>query len=141
MRHSCRRSGPRDGDPGSASLTLTWSKVSGPGTVSFSNRYSAETLASFGANGTYSLRLRGSDGLLAKTDLVTVVVSDDPPNHPPVPNSTGPSGRGRREGGSGDSQAEQSTIMTSARADMPDVAEWLEGFRFICSSMEKGSAH
>lgn len=72
-----------DGDPGSASLSLTWSKVSGPGTVSFTNPNSAETVASFGSDGTYSLKLRGSDGLLATTDLVNVVVSDDAPNTPP----------------------------------------------------------
>ncbi len=74
-----------DRDPGSSTLTLTWSKVSGPGTVSFSSSTSAETYATFSLTGAYVLRLRGSDGILASTDPVTVTVSTTPPaNNPPV---------------------------------------------------------
>lgn len=74
-----------DRDPGSSTLALTWSKVSGPGTVSFTSSTSAETHATFSLTGSYVLRLRGSDGILASTDQVTVTVSTTPPaNDPPV---------------------------------------------------------
>ncbi len=57
-----------------ATLTTTWSTVSGPGTVTFGNANALTTTASFGAAGTYVLRLTGSDSLLAATDDVTVTV-------------------------------------------------------------------
>jgi hypothetical protein len=63
-----------DGLP-SNTLTATWSKASGPGTVTFANRNAASTTATFSVAGTYVLRLRGYDGALAKTDTTTVVVS------------------------------------------------------------------
>jgi hypothetical protein len=56
-------------------VTITWSKVSGPGTVTFANAAAASTTATFSAAGSYVLRLRASDGALATTDTVTVTVS------------------------------------------------------------------
>jgi len=74
-----------DRDPGSSTLALTWSKVSGPGSVSFTSSTSAEAHATFSLTGSYLLRLRGSDGILASTDQVTVTVTTIPPaNDPPV---------------------------------------------------------
>ncbi len=55
-------------------LTTTWSKVSGPGTVSFDDAGAQDTRATFGAAGTYVLRLSATDSALTTTDDVTVVV-------------------------------------------------------------------
>jgi regulation of enolase protein 1 (concanavalin A-like superfamily) len=50
---------------------VTWSKVSGPGTVVFSNASSTSSAATFGAVGSYVLRCTASDGVLSTTrDLV-----------------------------------------------------------------------
>ena len=57
-------------------LTYAWSKVSGPGTVSFGNTANASTTASFSvAAGSYVLRLTASDGVLSASDELTVSVS------------------------------------------------------------------
>src|SRR5258707_7053801 len=47
--------------PAGAKVTTTWSKASGPGTVTFANASSLTTTAAFGAAGTYCLRLTASD--------------------------------------------------------------------------------
>jgi poly(3-hydroxybutyrate) depolymerase len=64
--------------PGSASPTAAWSKISGPGTVTFGNANAAVTTATFSAAGTYVLRLTGSDSVLNTTDDVTVTVNAAP---------------------------------------------------------------
>jgi hypothetical protein len=61
-------------------LSVAWSTVSGPGTVVFANSHVASTRATFGAVGTYVLRLTVSDGEMTARDDVSVVVSDAPPN-------------------------------------------------------------
>jgi hypothetical protein len=55
-----------------ASVTTTWSQVSGPGTATFANPSAATTTATFDQSGTYVLRLSGSDSLLTGIDDVTV---------------------------------------------------------------------
>ena len=67
-----------DGPP--SSVTTTWSKVSGAGTVTFANAASLATTATFSMQGTYVLQLSASDGLLSGSDTVTVTVSADPAN-------------------------------------------------------------
>ena len=67
-----------DGLPSGSSLTLAWTRVSGPATVAFSSPSSADTNATFTAAGTYVLRLSGSDGSLSDTDDMSVVVSSAP---------------------------------------------------------------
>jgi RHS repeat-associated protein len=74
-----------DGLPAGATLTSTWTRVSGPGTVTFGSPNSSVTTATFTVAGTYSLRLTASDSLLTKTDTVTVVVN--PSNVAPVANA------------------------------------------------------
>jgi hypothetical protein len=64
-----------DGLPSGSTLATTWSKVSGPGTVSFGNALSRSTTAVFSTAGTYVLRLTATDGALTTTDSMTVVVS------------------------------------------------------------------
>ena len=63
-----------DGLP-SGTLTRRWTKVSGPGTVTFSAPTSATTSASFSAAGSYVLRLTVSDGALSASDSVSVTVN------------------------------------------------------------------
>ena len=60
------------------SVTTTWSKVSGPGTVSFGDVNVVETTASFSVNGTYVLKLNANDGALANSDEVTITVNSQP---------------------------------------------------------------
>jgi hypothetical protein len=55
-------------------VTTTWSKVSGPGTVTFGNAAAVDTIASFSAAGTYVLRLTANDSALQASDTVTIVV-------------------------------------------------------------------
>ncbi len=53
-------------------FTLAWSKVSGPGTVTFGSATVANTTATFSIAGTYVLRLTANDGQFTGTDQVTV---------------------------------------------------------------------
>ena len=55
-------------------LTLAWSKVSGPGTVTFGSGNAANTTATFSAAGAYVVRLTGNDGQFTGTDEVAVNV-------------------------------------------------------------------
>lgn len=55
-------------------LTHTWTKVSGPGTVTFANASSATTTAYFSADGVYVLRLTGRDALLDASDDMVINV-------------------------------------------------------------------
>src|SRR5216117_132294 len=67
-----------DGLPIPPVLTTTWSQVSGPGTVSFSNASALISTATFSASGPYVLRLTASDGALAASDDVAVTVNPAP---------------------------------------------------------------
>ena len=69
-----------DGLPGP--LTIQWSKLSGPGTATFTAPAQAVTNVSFSAVGSYTLQLSAFDGELTSTD--TVVVTVQPSNQPPV---------------------------------------------------------
>jgi hypothetical protein len=64
-----------DGIPTGGVLTAAWSKVSGPGTVTFSNANAANTTASFSLAGAYALRLTASDTQLTGSDDVEVTVT------------------------------------------------------------------
>ena len=63
-----------DGLPAGSALAVTWSKVSGPGTVSFGDANAVATTASFSAAGDYVLRLGATDGELSTNDTTTVHV-------------------------------------------------------------------
>ncbi len=68
-----------------ATLSLTWTKVSGPGTVTFGNANAAGTTASFSATGVYVLRLTASDSLLSSSDDMQVTAgSGSTANNPPT---------------------------------------------------------
>src|SRR6185436_14290343 len=64
-----------DGLPNGSSLTVSWSKVSGPGTVVFVNANSITSSATFLSAGTYTLRLTATDGLLSTTSDVVITVN------------------------------------------------------------------
>lgn len=71
-----------DGLP-AGTLISRWSKVSGPGEVSFTNAASPSTSAAFSAVGEYVLELSGNDGALVATDIATVtVIASSPPSGP-----------------------------------------------------------
>jgi M6 family metalloprotease-like protein/uncharacterized repeat protein (TIGR02543 family) len=62
-------------DPESNPLTYTWSKISGPGAVTFSDPAALDSTASFRIAGTYVLRLSVSDGIGTSFDEITIIVS------------------------------------------------------------------
>jgi hypothetical protein len=63
-----------DGLPTGSSLTTTWSRVSGPGSVTFANAGALNTAASFTVEGNYVLRLTATDGTLSATDDLAITV-------------------------------------------------------------------
>ena len=71
-----------------ATVTVAWSKDSGPGTVTFTNSAATATTANFSVAGTYVLRLTASDGALSASTTVTITVNPAPPvNQPPTVNA------------------------------------------------------
>jgi hypothetical protein len=76
-------------DPEGASLTTAWTKISGPGTVTFGDASAVDTTATFGASGTYVLRLTGDDGEATAFDEVTITVVPDQGNVVTAINSGG----------------------------------------------------
>src|SRR5207247_1206672 len=74
-----------DALPSGSSLFLLWSKVSGPGNVTFGNHNALSTTASFSVAGAYKLRLMASDSDQFTNAEVTITAN--PPtqqNQPPV---------------------------------------------------------
>jgi sRNA-binding regulator protein Hfq len=68
-----------DGIPLSpGTITTTWSKASGPGTVTFGNQNAVDTTASFSQPGMYVLRLTADDGELSDSAVVTITVNPNP---------------------------------------------------------------
>jgi uncharacterized protein YjiK len=76
-----------DNLPSPPTLTSTWSKQSGPGTVTFANANSVDTQASFSAAGTYVLQLSASDGALSASDVMQVTVQSGTGNTAPQVNA------------------------------------------------------
>jgi len=56
-------------------VTITWSQVSGPGTVTFGDPYMVDTTASFSEEGSYLLELTADDGELSVSDQILITVS------------------------------------------------------------------
>ncbi|MCI0537555.1 MAG: lamin tail domain-containing protein [Verrucomicrobiales bacterium] len=59
------------------SLSVSWSKVTGPGPVTFANANAAVTTATFSEPGPYVLRLTATDGALSAQDDVAVTVTGE----------------------------------------------------------------
>jgi hypothetical protein len=60
-----------------ATTTSLWSKVSGPGTVTFADETSPVTTATFSTDGSYVLRLTADDSAAQRSDDVTVTVQPE----------------------------------------------------------------
>lgn len=73
-----------DGRPDGSTLSINWSVVSGPGTVTFENAQQAGTTATFSLPGTYVLRLTANDSDLTSDDDVIVTVNPSAGNQPPT---------------------------------------------------------
>jgi RHS repeat-associated protein len=71
-----------DGFPIGGTLLPTWSQVSGPGTVTFSDPHAITTTPTFSSPGTYVLQLSVTDSELTTVDQVTVTANAT--NQPPV---------------------------------------------------------
>jgi hypothetical protein len=63
-----------DGLPASSTVSVNWKKLSGPGSVVFSNSASLTTTASFSAPGTYVLGLSANDSAMFNEDTVSITV-------------------------------------------------------------------
>ena len=61
-----------------ATVTTTWSVVSGPGTVNFDDSSLVDTVARFSEAGEYVLRLTADDSDLNTFDEVTIIVDSSP---------------------------------------------------------------
>ena len=68
-------------------LLVSWTRVSGPAGVTFTNAASASTSVIFSMAGTYVLRLSASDSALSASDELTVVAENPPPPPPPINNA------------------------------------------------------
>src|SRR5262249_43119939 len=73
-----------DGLPTGATLTTTWIKVSGPGTVTFANANDQGTSATFSVAGLYTLRLVATDTDKVANDEADITVN------PPSPTNVAP---------------------------------------------------
>lgn len=58
-----------------AALAVSWSQLSGPGTMTFGDASAIDTTATFPAAGTYVLQLHATDSALSASDTVTVTVT------------------------------------------------------------------
>src|SRR5207249_3603789 len=67
-----------DGLPTGSTLTTSWSKISGPGTVTFDNPAARSTTATLSTSGSYVLRLTATDSALSSTDDVAITVNAAP---------------------------------------------------------------
>ncbi|WP_269540004.1 tandem-95 repeat protein [Cerasicoccus fimbriatus] len=63
-----------DGKPGESPLTIRWTLLNGPASVSFADPFNPTTSVSFTSDGTYELQLSASDGLATSVDVVVVQV-------------------------------------------------------------------
>ena len=73
-------------------LTTTWSKVSGPGTVTFANSAALSTTASFSQAGSYMLQLTANDSVLSSSDTIVITVNPVLDTTPPILSNGLPTG-------------------------------------------------
>jgi len=76
-----------DGLPTGSTLITTWSKMSGPGVVTFGSSSAQSTTAIFSTAGTYVLRLTANDGSLSGQDDMTIVAASAVTNQAPIGNA------------------------------------------------------
>ena len=109
-----------DGLPLGGALTMTWSTVSGPGTVGFQNQTVNSIVASFSQAGTYVLQISATDSQLTTTQNVTVTVAGTLPP-PPTVSITSPT------------EATDITTLTNVMGTVTSsaLASWTLEFRMI----------
>ena len=78
-----------DGLPNNT-LTISWSKVSGPGSVTFTSPNTASTQATFSTAGVYVLQLTANDSQLSSSSNVTVTVNSQADSLNLSPSIAGP---------------------------------------------------
>ncbi|MCX6152036.1 MAG: T9SS type A sorting domain-containing protein, partial [Ignavibacteriales bacterium] len=59
-------------------LVFAWTKINGPGLITFNHSDSLKTKATFSLAGTYKIRFAASDGIFQSTDSLIVVVKSAP---------------------------------------------------------------
>jgi RHS repeat-associated protein len=115
---SLQGSATDDGLP-SNTLNVTWSRVSGPGNVTFTTPSSLFTSATFSAAGVYVLRLTANDLVLTSTDEVQITVNPVPTNHGPTANA-----------GPDQSAAIKGNLIVNPGNDLPllngEIPGWIE---------------
>ena len=67
-----------DGLPLSSTVSVTWIRVSGPGSVTFDNANQANTSAVFSVAGAYVLQLSATDGTLTANSTVAITTINNP---------------------------------------------------------------
>src|SRR5215211_2468192 len=100
-----------DGQPSSTPST-TWSKVSGPGTVTFASPGAVDTEAALPAPGPHVLRLTADDGALTASDDLTIVAD-----------TTSPLAELRVAAGSGDAEEGGSGAVGLSSSDLEFVTD------------------
>lgn len=70
---------PPEPAPSGPTPTIQWSKVSGPGQVTFADPTALTTTATFGAPGAYVLQLTATNGETTATSTLNVKVEEPPP--------------------------------------------------------------
>ncbi len=108
-------------------LTSAWTKVSGPGTVTFDNAAAATTGARFSIAGVYVLRLTANDGALQTTADLRVAVA------PSVPASLQFANVGTGSSGGNYQQSGGTFTLTGNGASISSNA--VDGFFFVWQSM------
>ena len=110
-----------DGQPNPpGALTIAWSQVSGPGTVTFGNANALGTTATFSISGDYVLRLTVTDGAITVSDDVAITV-----NPAPTGTGTGLTGQYYNDPGTG---AHFGTLVLT-RTDATVNFDWSSGSR------------
>ncbi len=67
-----------DGIPASPGLTVSWTKISGSGTVTFSDSSNVNSTATFSEEGNYVLRLTATDGEFSVSDDISILINERP---------------------------------------------------------------
>lgn len=116
-----------DGLPNPPSaVTTTWSKVSGPGTVTFGNAAAVDTTARFSTAGTYVLQLLANDGSLKTSDTVTITITDSTTPQPVQGFFVSPTGSSKGDG-SAAKPWDLQTALSQPAAVKPGSTIWLRG--------------
>jgi hypothetical protein len=119
-----------DGVPAESALLVSWSKVSGAGTVTFSTPTSLTTSASFSAPDVYVLRLTASDGSLNAYDDVPLTVNPAADTTAPTVSITSP-----LPGSVPRTTRLTLTASASDNVGVVSVSFWVNNSRLLCTDL------